>query len=56
MCFVKDKTKGKSIVEFVNLPFKMFSFTVCDVSEFISRVNYLMDVRQKAVAQSVTRF
>ena len=33
----------------------MYSFTVCDASEPIPGVNYLMDVRYKAVAKNMAR-
>ena len=49
--YFKDETKGNPIVEFVGLRRKMYSFTVCDASEPIPRVNYPMDVRHKAVAK-----
>ena len=41
------------IVEFVGLRLKMYSFTICDASEPIPKVNYSMDVQQKAVAKGV---
>ena len=53
--YFKDETKGNSIVEFVGLCPKMYSFTVCDASEHIPEVNYPMDVRHKAVAKGVAR-
>ena len=53
--YFKDETKGNPIVEFVGLRPKMYSFTVCDASEPIPKVNYLMDVRHKAVAKGVAR-
>ena len=53
--YYKDETKGNPIVEFVGLRPKMYSFTVCDVSEPIPGVNYPMDVRHKAVAKGVAR-
>ena len=51
--YFKDETKGNPIVEFVGPRPKMYSFTVCDASEPIPRVNYPMDVRHKAVAKGV---
>ena len=42
--YFKDETKGISIVEFVGLRPKMYSFTVCDASEPIPGVNYPMDI------------
>ena len=45
--------QNDSIVEFVGLRYKMFSLTVCDASQPISGVNYLMDVRHKAMANGV---
>ena len=53
--FFKDETKGNPIVEFIGLRPKMYSFTVCDASEPMPGVNYLMDVRHKAVAKGVAR-
>ena len=53
--YFKDETKGNTIVEFVSLRPKMYSFTVCDASEPIPKVNYPMDVRHKAVAKGVAR-
>ena len=53
--YFKDETKGNSIVEFIGLPAKMYSFTVCDASEPIPGVNYPMDIRHKAVAKGVAR-
>ena len=53
MGYFKDEIKGNLIVKFVSLRCMMFSFTVCDASEFIPGVNYPMDVRHKAVAKSV---
>ena len=44
---------GNPIVEFVSQRPKMYSFTVCDASEPIPKVNYLMDVWHKAVAKGV---
>ena len=44
--YFKDETKGNPIIEFVNLRHKMYSFTVCDASEPIPGVNYLMDIPQ----------
>ena len=55
MGYFKDETKGNPIVEFVGLRPKLYSFTVCDASEPIPRVNYPMDVWHKAVAKSVAR-
>ena len=46
---------GNPIVEFVGLRPKMYLFTVCDASDPIPGVNYPMDVRHNAVAQSVAR-
>ena len=51
--YFKDETKGYPIVEFVGLRAKMYSFTVCEVSEPIPRLNYPMKVRHKAVAKGV---
>ena len=51
-----DETKGNPIVEFVGLRVKMYSFTVCDASEFIPGVNYSINVPHKAVATGVARF
>ena len=53
--YFKDETKGNPIVEFVGLRPKMYSFTVCDVSEPIPCVNYPMDIRHKALAKGVAR-
>ena len=53
--YFTDETKGNPIVEFVGLRPKMYSFTVCDALEPIPGVNYLMDVRHKAVAKRVAR-
>ena len=53
--YFKDETKGDPIVEFVGLRPKMYSFTICDASEPIPRVNYQMDVRHKAVEKGVAR-
>ena len=55
MGYFKDKTKGNPIVKFVGLRPKLYLFTVCNASEPISRVNYPMDVRHKAVAKGVAR-
>ena len=55
MGYFKDETEGNPIVEFVGLRYKMYSFTVCDASEPNPKVNYLMDVRHKAVAKGVAR-
>ena len=54
--YFKDETKGDPIVEFVGLRPKMYSFTVFEVSELIPGLNYLMDVRHKAVKKGVARF
>ena len=51
----RTRPKAIFIFEFVGLSPKMFSFTVCDASEFIPGVNYPMDVRHKAVAKGVER-
>ena len=53
--YFKDETKGNSIVKFVGLRHKMYSFTVCDASEPIPGVNYPIDVQQKAVAKGVAQ-
>ena len=53
--YFKNEIKGNSIVEFVGLRPKMYSFTVCDAFELIPRVSYPMDVRHKAVAKGVAR-
>ena len=53
--YFKDEPKGNPIVEFVCLRHKMYSFTVCEASEPIPGVNYLMDVRHKALAKDVAR-
>ena len=55
MGYFKDETKGNPIVEFLGLRHKMYSFTVCDASEPIPKVNYPMDVRHKAMAKGVAR-
>ena len=55
MGYFKDETKGKSIVEFVGLHPKMYSFTVCEASEPIPWPNYSMDIRHKAVVKGVAR-
>ena len=54
--YFKDKTKSNSIVEFVGLRPKMYSFTEYDASEPIPGVNYAIDVRRKAAAKGVMRF
>ena len=33
----------------------MYSFTVCEASEPIPRINYPMDIKHKAVAEGVSR-
>ena len=53
--YFKDETKGNSIVEFVGLRPKMYSFNVCDASEPIPGVNYQINVQHKAVAKGVAR-
>ena len=53
--YFKEKTKQNSIVEFINLRPKMYSFAVCNASEPISGVNYPMDIRHKAMAKGVAR-
>ena len=55
MGYLKDETKGNPIVEFVGLRPKMYLFTVCDASEPNPGVNYLMDIRHKAITKAVTR-
>ena len=54
--YFKDKIKGNPIVKFVGLRPKMYSFIVCDASEPIPGMNYMMDVRHKTVAKGVTLF
>ena len=53
--YFKDETKRNPIVTFIGLRPKMYSFTVCDASEPSPGVNYLMDIRHKAVATGVAR-
>ena len=53
--FFNNEIKGNPIVEFVGLRFKMYSYTVCDASEPILKVNYQIDVWHKAVAKGVAR-
>ena len=53
MGYFKNKTKGNLIVEFFGLRLMMYSFTVCDASEPIPEVNYLVNVWHKAVAKGV---
>ena len=53
--YFKGKTKGNPIVEFIILRHKMYSFNVCDASEPIPRVNYSMDIANKAVVKGVAR-
>ena len=48
-------TKGNLIIEFVGLRLKMYLFTVCDESEPILKVNYLMNITHIAVAKGVAR-
>ena len=55
MDYLKDKTKGNLIVEFVSLRPKMYLFTMCVASELIAGVNYRMDVQHNAVSKSVAR-
>ena len=52
--YFKDETKGDTIVEFVGLRPKMYSFTVCEASEPIPGLNYPMDVRHM-VANGMAR-
>ena len=40
--YFKDETIGDSIVEFVGLRLKMYSFIVCEASELIRELNYPM--------------
>ena len=54
--YFKYKTKGNPIVEFIGLRPEIFSFTLCDGSKPIPRVNYLMDITHNAVAKGVARF
>ena len=56
MGYFKDEIKWNPIVEFIGLRFKMYSFTLCDASVPILRVNYLIDIRPKAVAKGLARF
>ena len=53
--YFKDETKGNPIIKFVNMRPTKYSFTVCEASELIARLKYLMDVRYKAVAKGVAR-
>ena len=53
--YFKDETKGDLIIEFVGLPSKMYSFTVCHAKEPIHGLNYQMDTWHKAVANGVLR-
>ena len=49
---LKDETKDNSIVEFIGIRPKMYSFIVLDASEPILGVNYPINIRHKAVAKS----
>ena len=51
--YFKDGTNGNPTVKFVGLRPTMYSFTVCDASEPIPKVNYPMDKRHNAVAKGV---
>ena len=53
--YFKDETKGDPIVEFVGLSPNIYSFTGCEASESIPKLNYPMEVRHKAVSTGVTR-
>ena len=53
--YFQKETKGNLIVEFVGLRPEMYVFTVCDASEPISGLNYLMIIQFKAVAKGVGR-
>ena len=55
MGYFKDETKGNPIVEFIGLRPTMYSFTVCDTFDPIPGVNYPINIRQKAVVNSVAR-
>lgn len=55
LSYIKDKIKRAPIVEFVGLRPKMYSYTVCEAFEFIPGLNFLTDVRHKAMATSVAR-
>ena len=54
--YFKDKCKGDPIIEFVALRLKMYSFTVCETSEYILNLNApLAHITNKAVAKGVSR-
>ena len=55
MSFFKDETKCNPIVEFVGMRPKIYSLIVFDASKPISKVNYPINVRQKAVAKGVAQ-
>ena len=54
--YFKDECKGDPIIEFVALRPKMYSFTVCEASEYIVKFNVpLPIIKHKAVAKGVSR-
>ena len=53
--YFKEETKCDPFVEFVGLRPKMYSFTVCEASELIPRLNYPIEVKHTAVAKGVAR-
>ena len=55
MGYFKHKTKGNTIVEFVGLRPNMYSFTVCDASVPVPKVDYPIDVRHKAIVNGVAQ-
>ena len=55
--YFKDECKGDPIIEFVALRPKMYSFTVCEATEYIPPKFNLPppDIKHKAVAKGVSR-
>ena len=53
MDYFKNTIKGNTIIEFVCLRLKMYSFTVCDASAPTQGVNYQMDITHKTVKKGV---
>ena len=53
--YFKDVTNCNPNVEFVGQRPKMYSVNLCETFKPIEGLNYLMNVRQKAVAQGVAR-
>ena len=53
--YFNNETTVNLSVEVFGLRPQMYSFTLCDASEYIQGINYLMDVQLKAVANGIAR-